>query len=55
MGVNQHSLGKEAKMLGSFRAAVDAARRHDGLDFAALLCEERILEAFGGRKRGRIR
>jgi hypothetical protein len=47
MGVNQHSLGKEAKMLGSFRAAVDAARRQDGLYFATLLSEERILEAFG--------
>ena len=47
MGVKQHSLGKEAKMLGSFRAAVFAARRHEGLYFAALLSEERILEAFG--------
>ena len=34
-------------MLGSFRAAVQTARRHEGLYFAALLSEERILEAFG--------
>lgn len=34
-------------MLGSFRAAVQTARHHDGLYFAALLSEERILDAFG--------
>jgi putative transposase len=34
-------------MLGSFRDAVRAARHHEGLYFAALLSQERILEAFG--------
>ena len=34
-------------MLVSFRDTVRAARRQDGLYFAALLPEERILEAFG--------
>ena len=34
-------------MRGSFRAAVRAARRQESLYFAALLPEERILEAFG--------
>jgi putative transposase len=34
-------------MLGSFRAAVQAARREEALYFAALLSEESILEAFG--------
>lgn len=34
-------------MLGSFRAAAGAARRDRELYFAALLSEERILEAFG--------
>jgi hypothetical protein len=34
-------------MFSSFRAAVAAARRDQGLYFAALLSEERILEAFG--------
>jgi Transposase DDE domain len=47
MGVKHHSLGKEAKMLGSFRAAVQTARRHEGLYFAALLSEESILATFG--------
>jgi hypothetical protein len=37
----------EAKMLGSFRAAVQTARRHEGLYFAALLSEESIFAAFG--------
>ena len=37
-------------MLGSFRAAVRAARRHESLYFAALLPEERILEAFGSAR-----
>ena len=37
-------------MLGSLRAAVGAARRHDSLYFAALLSEERILEAFGSAR-----
>lgn len=34
-------------MLSSFRSAVAAARRDQGLYFAALLPEERILDAFG--------
>lgn len=34
-------------MVGSFRSAVAAARRSDGLYFAALLSEQRILEALG--------
>jgi hypothetical protein len=34
-------------MLGSFREAVRAARCHESLYFAALLPEERILDAFG--------
>lgn len=34
-------------MIGSFRVAVEAARRDRALYFAALLSEERILEAFG--------
>ena len=37
-------------MLGSLRAAVGAARRHESLYFAALLSEERILEAFGSAR-----
>jgi putative transposase len=37
-------------MLGSLRAAVRAARRHEFLYFAALLSEERILEAFGSAR-----
>ena len=37
-------------MLGSFRAAVQAARRQEGLYFAALLSEDCILEAFGAAR-----
>lgn len=37
-------------MHGSFRAAVGAARRQQGLYFAALLPEERILQAFGSAR-----
>jgi hypothetical protein len=37
-------------MLGSFRDAVRAVRRHDDLYFAALLPEERILRAFGAAR-----
>jgi len=37
-------------MLGSFRSAVKAARRNEELYFAALLPEERILEAFGAAR-----
>jgi DDE family transposase len=42
--------GKEANMLGSFRVAVEAVRRDGQLYFAALLSEERILDAFGGAR-----
>jgi len=37
-------------VLGSFRAGVRAARRHESLYFAALLPEERILQAFGSAR-----
>jgi len=37
-------------MVGSFRAAVATARRHGHLYFAALLPEDRILEAFGAAR-----
>ena len=37
-------------MLGSFRVAVRAARRDEQLYFAALLPEERILDAFGAAR-----
>jgi putative transposase len=39
--------GKEAKMLGAFRAAVQRTRQDSSLYFAALLSEQSILEAFG--------
>jgi hypothetical protein len=42
--------GKEAKMLGSFRSAVRAARRQEALYVAALLPQEHILEAFGAAR-----
>jgi hypothetical protein len=47
VSANHSPQGKEAGMLGSFRAAVERARRREELYFAALLPEERILEAFG--------
>jgi hypothetical protein len=47
--VNQPA-GKEAKMLDSFRSAVQKARREPSLYFASLLPEESILEAFGSAR-----